>query len=205
LALFVDADELRRVEIEADDVAQFSTNCGSVESLNVSVRCGCSEKACQIRCTVEADTPDAFAIPRVLQCVASFGFVSSVLVMISSIQSSPIWRATSRLVVEAIQPMLYKPFAPCANGLAVNANDIGDLTVIQPVGGVQNDLGPLGISARNLAAPNETLENIALVFTELDRARLPRPSSHHRPLRITTRIERITLRFWCPGFSETGH
>ena len=56
----------------------FSTNRGSVESLNVSVRCGCSEKARQIRCTVDTDTPDTFAVPRVLQCV--FGFDSSVLV-----------------------------------------------------------------------------------------------------------------------------
>ncbi len=30
----------------------------------------------------EVDTPDTFAMPRVLQCVASAGFVSSVLVMI---------------------------------------------------------------------------------------------------------------------------
>ena len=48
----------------------FSTNCGSVDSLNVSVRCGCKQKACQIRWTDDADTPAAFAMPRVLQCVA---------------------------------------------------------------------------------------------------------------------------------------
>jgi hypothetical protein len=38
----------------------FSTNCGSVESLNVSVRCGCSANAFQMRCTVDVETPDAF-------------------------------------------------------------------------------------------------------------------------------------------------
>ncbi len=75
----------------------FSTNCGSVDSLNVSVRCGCKQKACQIRWTDDADTPAAFAMPRVLQCVASAGFVSSVFVTISSIRSSPILRGAPHL------------------------------------------------------------------------------------------------------------
>src|SRR6266540_6178918 len=70
----------------------FSTNCGSVESLKASLRCGCSENAFQMRCTVEIDTPDAFAIERVLQCVAWAGIVSSVLVTTSAILSSPILR-----------------------------------------------------------------------------------------------------------------
>ncbi len=75
----------------------FSTNCGSVDSLNVSVRCGCKQKARQIRCTDDADMPDAFAMPRVLQCVASEGLASSVLVTISSIRSSPILRGAPHL------------------------------------------------------------------------------------------------------------
>src|SRR5512147_1388432 len=33
----------------------FSTNSGSVDSLKVSLRCGCSENARQMRCTVEVD------------------------------------------------------------------------------------------------------------------------------------------------------
>src|SRR5512132_3031750 len=45
----------------------FSTNSGSVDSLKVSLRCGCSEKARQMRCTVEGARPDALAIDRVLQ------------------------------------------------------------------------------------------------------------------------------------------
>src|SRR5271166_3382514 len=61
------------------------------------VRCGCKQKACQIRCTDDADTPAAFATPRVLQCVASAGFVSSVFVTISSIRSSPILRGAPHL------------------------------------------------------------------------------------------------------------
>ena len=75
----------------------FSTNCGSVESLKVSVLCGCSENAFQMRCTEEVDTPDAFAMPRVLQCVALTGFVSSVRITISSMRSSPILRGAPHL------------------------------------------------------------------------------------------------------------
>jgi hypothetical protein len=70
----------------------FSTNCGSVESLKVSLRCGANEKAFQIRCTVETERPEAFAIERVLQCVASAGIASNVFVTTSVIFSSPILR-----------------------------------------------------------------------------------------------------------------
>src|SRR5205823_9600917 len=45
-----------------------------------------------MRCTVEIDTPEVLAIERVLQCVASAGSVSSVLVTTSAILSSPILR-----------------------------------------------------------------------------------------------------------------
>jgi len=60
--------------------------------LKVSLRCGCSENARQMRCTVEVDTPVALAIERVLQCVAAAGIVSSVVVTTSAIFSSPILR-----------------------------------------------------------------------------------------------------------------
>src|SRR3954470_16063862 len=105
----------------------FSTNCGSVESLNVSVRCGCSENARQMRCTEEADTPDAFAMSRVLHCVAPVGFSSSVLTTMASTRSSPIARrAASGLVAEAVEAVLGEPLAPRAHGLARHADLGGD-------------------------------------------------------------------------------
>lgn len=70
----------------------FSTNSGSLESLNVSVRCGCSEKARQIRCTVETETPAALDIDRVLQCVEAVGIVSRVAITTSATFSKPILR-----------------------------------------------------------------------------------------------------------------
>src|SRR5262245_39051398 len=67
----------------------FSTNSGSGDSLNVSVRCGCSPKARQMRVTVLWLNPQRAAMPRVLQCVASRGFVSNVNRTTSSTAASP--------------------------------------------------------------------------------------------------------------------
>src|SRR6201995_3106188 len=75
----------------------FSTNSGSVDSLNVSDRCGCSEKALQMRCTVVTDRPLARAIDRRLQWVAPGGVLSSVAVTTSAILLSPILRGAPGL------------------------------------------------------------------------------------------------------------
>jgi hypothetical protein len=56
----------------------FGTSSGSGESLHVWVRCGCRLKACQMRLMVAWLSPLAFATPRVLQCVAPRGGLSSV-------------------------------------------------------------------------------------------------------------------------------
>src|SRR3989304_5461279 len=61
----------------------FSTKRLSLESLNVSMRCGCKPCASQIRWTVDFPTPWAFAIVRTDQCVASFGVVCRVASTIS--------------------------------------------------------------------------------------------------------------------------
>lgn len=60
--------------------------------MKVSLRCGANEEAFQMRCTVETEGPDALAIERVLQCVASAGVASSVFVTTSVIFSSSILR-----------------------------------------------------------------------------------------------------------------
>jgi hypothetical protein len=66
----------------------FSMKSGSAGSLNVSVRCGCSARARQMRCTELRSSPLAVAIDRVLQCVASAGVVSSVRVSTRSTGAS---------------------------------------------------------------------------------------------------------------------
>ena len=65
LRFLVDAEHqrvVRRVEIEADDVAHLVDKQGSADSLKVSLRCGWSENARQMRCTVEIDKPEALAV-----------------------------------------------------------------------------------------------------------------------------------------------
>ena len=75
----------------------FSMNRGSAESLKVSVRCGCRPKARQIRFTVAELSPHAFAIERVLHCVASRGIDSSVIVTTRSTAASPTVRGAPGL------------------------------------------------------------------------------------------------------------
>src|SRR4051794_31172380 len=64
----------------------------SADSLKVPLRCGWSEDAHQMRCTVETDKPEALAIGRVLQWVVAVGIVSIVVVTTSVIFSFPILR-----------------------------------------------------------------------------------------------------------------
>src|SRR5450759_2406987 len=51
----------------------FSSNRGSLDSLNVFTRCGLRPRPDQIRCTVAGLTSLAFAIDRQLQCVSPSG------------------------------------------------------------------------------------------------------------------------------------
>jgi hypothetical protein len=67
-------------------------NCGSLDSLNVSVRCGLSPNARQIRRTLVGDIPVWRAISRVDQWVASVGVSSKVLTTTRSTCSSVIVR-----------------------------------------------------------------------------------------------------------------
>ncbi len=57
------------------------------------------------------------------------------------------WRATSGLVIEAIQAMFGEALAPNANGLARDAHSIGDCTVVQPFRCTQHDFRSLRIPA----------------------------------------------------------
>lgn len=59
-----------------------------MESLKVSLQCGCRPKAAQIRRIVVCDRPVTAAIERIDHWVASFGVVFSVRSMISATWSS---------------------------------------------------------------------------------------------------------------------
>src|ERR1700739_3150021 len=67
-----------------------SSNVGSLDTLNVSTRCGLRPNSCHTRCTVLFDTPATPAIVLVLQCVSPCGRYSSVSVTILSSVASGI-------------------------------------------------------------------------------------------------------------------
>jgi hypothetical protein len=66
----------------------FSTNCGSLENLKFSTRCGCNPNARQIRTMAVCVRPVFCAMSRVLQCVLLSGIDSNVLVTTSSTWAS---------------------------------------------------------------------------------------------------------------------
>ena len=66
----------------------FSTNCGSADSLKVSIRCDCNPNVCQMRAMVALEKPATSAMLRVVHWVASAGGPSSVRVMMSTTRSS---------------------------------------------------------------------------------------------------------------------
>ncbi len=70
----------------------FSTKSGSLESLNVSCRCGCRPKARQMRETAVCDRPASRAMERVLQWVAPAGTLSNVLAITASMRVSSMLR-----------------------------------------------------------------------------------------------------------------
>src|SRR5664279_1025899 len=74
----------RQVPTEAGTV-HFSSNFGSLDTLNVFTRCGFSPRADHTRCTVSLDTPTLVAIVRQDQCVSPSGLEFIVRARISSI------------------------------------------------------------------------------------------------------------------------
>src|SRR6476619_5057154 len=162
----------------------FSTHCGSVESLNVSVRCGCGENARHMRCTKEAETPDSFAMSRVLQCVAPVGFSSSVLTTMASIWSSPILRGAPH------RGSSQRPARRCLANRSRHVRTVwrdadlgGDRAIVEPVGGEQHDVRALRIPTCDLAPSNQTVKIGAFLTAERDDTRLRCPPRSHDGLR----------------------
>src|SRR6476620_12227540 len=124
----------------------FSTNCGSVESLNVSVRCGCSENARALhrgrrdtrRLRHVAGAPVRRARRLLLERLDHDGF--------DLVVADLARRTASGLVAEAGEAVLGEPLAPRAHGLARDADLGGDRAIVEPVGGEQHDVRALRIA-----------------------------------------------------------
>src|SRR5712671_894635 len=147
-----------------------STKRGSVDSLKVSLRCGCSENARQMRCTVETDKPEALAIERVLQWVAAAGIVSHVVVTTSAIFSSPILRGAPRagLVGKAVQSFGGEPLAPSRHRQAADPKLRGDRQIGRAISRQKHDLGTHRVSTRDLPATCPRLKLTPLGLIQLD-------------------------------------
>jgi len=92
LGLLVNAEHDRvgrRIDIQTDDVAHFSANFGSFESLKVRMRCGARPWARQMRCTEVRLIPTALAISRPVQWVVSPGGSPRVSATTRSATASP--------------------------------------------------------------------------------------------------------------------
>src|SRR5438132_119812 len=144
----------------------FSTNIGSVESLKVSTRCGCRPKAPQMRCTLVTETPEALAIDRRLQWVASSGIVSSVFVTTSVILSSPILRARTRLVIKPVQALFGEPPAPGPDRQPRYVELFRNRAVVQTFRRQQHDARSRRRTVRRLAPPNACFQLAALLGAE---------------------------------------
>jgi hypothetical protein len=94
-------------------------NCGSVDSFHISIRCGFSPKARQIRETADWDMPCDLAIDRVDQCVSPpGGACSSVAVITASTCSSRLQRPP--LVVGQVEGNQFRaPKAPPATAINI--------------------------------------------------------------------------------------
>ena len=66
----------------------FSANFGSLESLNLRVKCGFKPASAQMRCTLVWLMPISLAMARTLQCVALAGVSFAVFVSTFSFTSA---------------------------------------------------------------------------------------------------------------------
>src|SRR6476646_1410825 len=146
----------------------FSTNWGSLETLKFSTRCGCRPKARQIRTMAFCDRPVSSAIRRVLQCVLLAGIDSNVFVMTSSILLiGDFARCTdSRLIQQAIQPKLSKPFPPLTDGRAGDVQLPGGLRVAHPFPTTEHDPGTHRHGLRRLRPPRQHAQFRAILSAD---------------------------------------
>ncbi len=81
LAFLIDAEDkgsVRRGQVKPTMSRALSTSRGSLDNLNVWLRCGCKPNADHIRRIVVREKPVSAAIERINHCVASAGVVRSV-------------------------------------------------------------------------------------------------------------------------------
>ena len=165
-------------------------NCGSVDSLNVSTRCGLRPNAFQIRPDRRVGQPDSAAIDVRDQCVASAGWRSSVATTTSSTCSSVIvgGRTGARLVDQPVQPVVARTgAATCPPSAATHRNSAATSLLVAPCRAAQHDPAPQRQRLRGLRPPRPPLQRLALLVGQHHRRHRPAPSPPTKST-ITQRI-----------------
>ena len=166
-----------------------STKSGSLESLKVSERCGCTLKAAHIRRTVVCDSPLSRAIERSDQWVASAGVVSSVRSMTSATclvreRSRP---SRTRLIRQSVDALLQEAAAPLADRVLVHAEFDCHRLVGQAVCAAQDHAAAIGDRARDPAASSLTFKiRPFFIAQNQDRHRPANATCHRKDLHNPT-------------------
>ena len=115
LALLVDREHQavrRRVDVEADDIAQFGGKLGSRLSLKTRSRCGARPWACHSFCTVLTASPIAAAIARLVQWVVSPGGGPRVRSINAATRGRGLAGLARLVAQQRVDPGLHKPALP---------------------------------------------------------------------------------------------
>src|SRR6202167_5282858 len=142
----------------------FSTNSGSVDSLNPSMRWGFRSNLRQIRPTVDSDTPLRRAIEARDQCVASAGSSSRVAVTTSSTLSSRMDRGRPGPLRarQPVQPPPDEPAPPAGHVVPGGPQLRGDGLVLPALRAGQHDLRPQRQDLGGLRSPRPPLQLVPL-------------------------------------------
>src|ERR1017187_6177218 len=151
----------------------FSANCGSVDSLNPSARCGLRPKSRQICPIAERDSPDLFAIDLRDQCAASSRVATT---------TAPAWSGvTGRgppgtvLVRQPVQAGPDEPRAPLACRDLMHPQPGRDFPAVLAVRAGQHDPAPLRQRLRAGGPPRPPLQRGPFVLGERVHSAFGRP------------------------------
>src|SRR5712671_6185519 len=135
----------------------FSAKAGSLERLNVRMRCGWRWCACQMRCTVRSDRPTALAIARPVQWVASpvgspqvsASTLATVAVGTGSFPGGRVLSRNKPSTGIGVAPL------PAPHRRTADRGAAGHLKHRQPIRREQNDLGALDVLQRPVPIVND--------------------------------------------------
>src|SRR3954452_7163743 len=168
-----------------------STNCGSVDSLNVSTWWGLSPNAFQIRPTVERLRPLWAAIDARDQCVASAGVCSKVATTTASICASVIFRGPPGRGSSTNPPNRDSTNRPrhvptvCGHTPNSAATRLFAFPSAQP----STDRPPHPGGRRHLPPPRPTQQRLALVVGQHHLGHRPTSPRHPGNLHLWTRFQ----------------